>query len=251
VFDILNDKLTNRRRGMPVSSKVRNISQSVSILRVVIGILVFGSIWGLVEATLGGALHLIHFAYKGAITGGIAMAIMAAFVVTYRQPKLVFWLGVIAALFKPLSAIIYGQPIFSPFVVNPASAILLEALAFTLVVSLLFRGFESSIKTRIAAGISAGYLSSILYAILASSVGMGNWASWDLTHRVTAALTDGTALAIVGTCLLLLGHLLGTRLRPNFWQFMTVRPKAFYTSTIAIAAFCWIVAAVGFAQHLW
>jgi hypothetical protein len=236
---------------MQASDKIKTPSESATILRVFIGILVFGSIWGLVEATLGGALHLIHFAYKGAITGGIAMAIMAAFVVTYRRPRLVFWLGVIAALFKPLSAIIYGQPIFSPFVVNPASAILLEALAFTLVASLLFKGFESSVKTRIAVGISAGYLSAILYAILASAVGMGNWASWGLTARVTAALSDGTALAIVGTCLLLLGHLAGAKLRPNFWQFMTVRPKAFYASTIAIAGFCWIVAAVGFAQHLW
>jgi hypothetical protein len=236
---------------MQASNKVKTHSESGTILRVFIGILVFGSIWGLVEATLGGALHLVHFAYKGAITGGIAMAIMAAFVVTYRRPRLVFWLGVIAALFKPLSAVIYGQPIFSAFVVNPASAILLEGLAFTVVVSLLFKGFESSVKTRIAAGISAGYLSAILYAVLASAVGMGNWASWGLADRVTAAFTDGTGLAIVGTCLLFLGHLVGTKLRPNFWQFMAVRPKAFYASTIAIAAFCWIVAAIGFAQHVW
>jgi hypothetical protein len=235
---------------MQVLRKLRTVSQSGDILRVVIGIVVFGSIWGLVEATLGGALHLVHFTYKGAITGGIAMSIMAAFVVIYRRPKLVFWLGVIAALFKPLSAVIYGQPVFAPFVVNPASAILLEALGFTLVVSLLFKGFESSIKTRIAAGISAGYLSAILYAILASAIGMGNWASWGLTERVTAALTDGTGLAIVGTCLLFLGHLMGTKLRPNFWQLMTVKPKAFYASTVAITAFCWIGAAVAFASGL-
>jgi hypothetical protein len=235
---------------MQVFNKLRTVSQSGDILRVFIGILVFGSIWGLVEATLGGALHLIHFTYKGAITGGIAMAIMAAFVVTYRRPRLVFWLGIIAALFKPLSAVIYGQPVFAPFVVNPASAIILEALAFTVVVSLLFKGFESSIKTRIAAGISAGYLSAILFAILASTIGMGNWASWGPADRVTAALTDGTGLAIVGTCLLLLGHLVSTKLRPNFWQLMTVRPKAFYASTIAITAFCWIGAAVAFASGL-
>jgi len=235
---------------MQAFNKLKTVSQSGDILRAVIGIVVFGSVWGLVEATLGGALHLIHFAYKGAITGGIAMAIMAAFVVTYRRPKLVFWLGVVAALFKPLSAVIYGQPVFAPFVVNPASAILLEALAFTLVVSLLFKGFESSIKMRIAAGISAGYLSAILYAILASAVGMGNWASWGLTERVTAALTDGTGLAIVGTCLLFLGHLVGTKLRPNFWQLSTVKPRAFYASTIAITAFCWIGAAVAFASGL-
>ena len=235
---------------MQALRKLRTASESRGILGTFVGILVFGSVWGLVEATLGGALHLIHFPYQGAIPGGIAMAIMAAFVVIYQRPRLVFWIAVIAALFKPLSAAIYGQPIFSPFVVNPASAILLEGLGFTLVVSLLFKGFEGSIKTRIAVGVSAAYLSATLYAILASALGMGKWAYLGVTERVTTALTDGTALAIVGTGLLFLGYLVGTKLRPNFWQVMTVKPRTFYASTAAITAFCWIGAAVAFASGL-
>ena len=235
---------------MQVFNKLKTVSDSGSILRVVIGILVFGSVWGLVEATLGGSLHLIHFAYKGAITGGIGMSIMAAFVVMYRRPKLAFCIAVIAALFKPLSAVIYGQPIFAPFVVNPASAILLEGLAFSLVVSLVFKGFESSIKMRIGAGVAAGYLSIILFGVLASAVGMGNWASWGLAERVSSVFANGTGLAIVGTLLLLLGHLVSMRLRPKFWQFSDLKPKAFYASTIAITAFCWIGAAVAFASGL-
>ena len=231
---------------MQALRKLKTVSKSGSILHVIIGILVFGSVWGLVEATLGGALHLIHFTYKGAITGGIGISIMATFVVMYRRPRLAFWIAVIAALFKPLSAVIYGQPIFAPFVVNPASAILLEGLAFSLVVSLLFKGFESSIKMRIGTGVAAGYLSIILYGVLASSLGMGNWAFMGVTERVTTALTIGTSLAVIGTCLLLLGHLVGTKLRPKFWQFSDLKPKAFYASTIAIAAFC-SIGAVAFA----
>jgi hypothetical protein len=231
---------------MQPSRELKTLSQSSRILGAFIGTLVFGSIWGLVEAILGGALHLVHFAYKGAIPGAIGMSIMAAFVVIYRRPRLVFWTGVIAALFKPLSALVYGQPVFAPFVVNPASAIVLVALAFTLVVSLLFKGFEISIKMRIGAGVAAGYLSIILFAILASAVGMGKWAWWGLTERVTGALVDGTALAIAGSALLLVGYVASTKLRPNFWQLMTVKPKAFYASTIATIAFCWIVALVAF-----
>jgi hypothetical protein len=237
---------------MQVSNKLKTISKSGSFLHVIIGILVFGSVWGLVEATLGGALHFVHFPlfYKGAIPGGIGMAIMATFVVIYRRPKLVFLIAVIAAMFKPLSAVIYFQPIFGPSVVNPASAILLEGLAFSLVVSLLFKGFESSIKMRIGAGVSAGYLGAMLYAILASSLGMGSWAFMVVTERVTTTLTIGTSLAVIGTCLLLLGHLVATRLRPKFWQFSDLKPRAFYASTIAITAFCWIGAAVAFASGL-
>ena len=231
---------------MKLYDKLIRLSESGNTLYVMLGILVFGSAWGLVEATLGGALHLVHFAYKGAITGGVGMAIMAAFVATYRRPKLVFWLGVIAALFKPLSALIYGQPVFAPFVVNPASAIILEALGFTLVVSLLFKGFEGSVRTRIGAGVAAGYLSTILYAVAASALGLGKWASWGLAERLTSVAIDGTALAIVGTGLLLLGYLVSTKVRSSFWQFMTVRPKAFYASSIAITALC-SVGAVAFA----
>jgi len=235
---------------MEVFDKVKTHPQSGNILSAIVGIVLFGSIWGLFEATVGGFLHLIHFTYKGAIMGGIGISIMAAFVVTYRRPKLVFCIGVIAALFKPLSAVIYGQPIFAPFVVNPASAILLEALAFSLVVSLLFKGFESSIKARIAAGISAGYLSAILFAILASAIGMGNWASWGVTERLTSALTDGTGLAIAGTSLLLLGHLVGMQVRPKFWQLRSTKPRLFYASTTATIVSCWIIAAVAFALGL-
>ncbi len=237
---------------MQALKKLRTVSQSGDILRVIIGILVFGSIWGLVEATVGGALHFVHIHpyIKGPIPGGIGMAIMATFVVMYRRPKLAFLLAVIAAMFKPLSALIYVQPIFGPSVVNPASAILLEGLAFSLVVSLLFKGFESSIKTRIGVGVAAGYLSIILYGVIASVAGMGISASWGLAERVSSVFEIGTGLALVGTSLLLLRHLVSMRLRSKFWQFSDLKPKAFHASTIAITAFCWIGAVVAFASGL-
>ncbi|GAH50010.1 unnamed protein product [marine sediment metagenome] len=47
------------------------------LVHLIIGILVFGSIWGFFEATLGGFLHMIIFPNKGAIMGGIGVALMA------------------------------------------------------------------------------------------------------------------------------------------------------------------------------
>ena len=49
-----------------------------SLAHLIIGILVFGSIWGILEATLGGFLHLIIFPNKGAIMAGIGVAIMSS-----------------------------------------------------------------------------------------------------------------------------------------------------------------------------
>jgi len=58
------------------------------LVRLIIGILVFGSIWGLIEATFGGFLHMIIFPNKGAIMGGIGVAIMATALAVYRKPAM-------------------------------------------------------------------------------------------------------------------------------------------------------------------
>lgn len=66
------------RQDRQVFNKLETLSESEGILRAVIGILVFGSIWELVEATPAWSLHVIHFTYKGAITGGFSMAVAFA-----------------------------------------------------------------------------------------------------------------------------------------------------------------------------
>jgi len=235
---------------MSVFGKIKKLPGSGNILSALIGVIVLGSIWGLLEATLGGFLHLIHFPYKGAIMGGIGMSIMATFVATHRRPSFVIGIGLITALFKPLSALIYGMPAFAPFVVNPATAILLEALALGLVVSLLFKGFQSNVKMRIAAAVSAGYLAVILYAILASVVGMGNWPLMGLTEKFILIFSNGTGIAIIGTGLLLLGYMAGTQLRPKLVQLRSMKPEIFYASAAAATVSCWIIAAFAFASGL-
>ncbi len=70
------------------------------LVRLVIGALVFGSIWGFLEATLGGFLNLIIFPNKGAIMGGIGMAIMGAALAIYRKPAMLPGIGIVAASFK-------------------------------------------------------------------------------------------------------------------------------------------------------
>ena len=57
------------------------------VVSLIIGILVFGSIWGFLEATLGGFLHLIIFPNKGAIMAGIGVPIVGGQVCT-SQPKI-------------------------------------------------------------------------------------------------------------------------------------------------------------------
>jgi hypothetical protein len=66
------------RQDMQVSNELETLSESEGILRAVIRILVFGSIWELVEATPGRSSRVIHFTYKGVITGGFSTAVAFA-----------------------------------------------------------------------------------------------------------------------------------------------------------------------------
>jgi hypothetical protein len=99
---------------------------------IIFGILVFGSIWGLLEATLGGFLNMVLFPNKGAIMTGIGVAIMAASLAVYRRAAMTVGIGLVAASFKLLNVWIF-VPVSYHHVLNPAVAIIFEALIFGLI----------------------------------------------------------------------------------------------------------------------
>ncbi len=218
-----------------------------TLVDMIIFVVIFGSIWGFLEATLGGFLHFVHFPYKGAIMGGIGLSIMTTFVAVGGRATLLVGVGLVAALFKLLDAIILKASIFSQFVVNPATAIMLEAVAFGLIAVPLFRSFRYSVRARVMAGVMAGYLSIILYAIVASIAGMGNWAGIGFQERVYQALVDGTGVAVVGTLLVLAGYVVGSRLRPRFSELRNRQPKLYYVGAAAVVVLCWAIAGVTYA----
>jgi hypothetical protein len=114
-----------------------------------LGVIFFGSLWGALEATVGAALHLTHFPYKGAIMANVGFFVMAAAArrshprVEGQPPRRRFhagsperqlpFIGLVAALFKVMDAFILGVPVWDRMVLNPAIAIIAEALCFTLV----------------------------------------------------------------------------------------------------------------------
>jgi hypothetical protein len=82
------------------------------------------------EATLGGALHLLHLPYKGQVMASIGFFIMAAAVTAGGHRLLPLAVGLVAASFKASDALLLSVPLAERMIVNPMTAILLEALAF-------------------------------------------------------------------------------------------------------------------------
>ncbi len=148
---------------------------SRTTLDLLIMVLLFGSLWGLLEATLGGFFHLIHLPQKGAIMAGIGMSVMAAFVATSSKPRWAIGLGVVAASFKALDGLILHVPLYAPMVMNPALAIVMEALVFGVAASFFLRVLPNRTSALLACGVTTGFLSIALYALTASLLGLGKW----------------------------------------------------------------------------
>lgn len=101
--------------------------------------LVWGSVWGLGEATLGHLLHLTRIpGLPGLVMFPFGVLIMGRALARSGSATAVFLTGAVAAGFKFLDLLLPGTDILA--VINPAQAILLEALAGAVWVGLSKKG---------------------------------------------------------------------------------------------------------------
>ena len=103
--------------------------------------LFYGSVWGLGEATLGHLLHLARVpGLPGLVMFPFAVLVMGRVLARSGSAAAVFMTGVVAAGFKFLDLLLPGTDILA--VINPAQAIVLEALAGAVWIALTKRRTE-------------------------------------------------------------------------------------------------------------
>ena len=90
--------------------------------------LLFGSLWGLAEATLGHLLHAVRIpGLPGLVMVPLAVWIMGWAAVRSRSAAAVLLAGGVAASLKLLDLVVPGTDLLA--LIRPVQAILLEALA--------------------------------------------------------------------------------------------------------------------------
>jgi hypothetical protein len=218
-----------------------NESRWQKILMVSLMVIVFGSVWGFLEMTLGGLLHVVHFPQKGAVMGGLAISLMAVFVTVTGKPSLVPLLGIIAASFKPVDAVIFGVPALSPYIINPAIAIVTEAVAFGAVVAIMKRAMDKHLSARLVTGVLAGSSGYAFYAVLASVLGLGMWPTLDLAGKFQLIITSVAPIAAAGALTLAAGYYIGSLSAPRLFTIKKIRPVLYYSSSLAMVLLCWMV----------
>ncbi|MGQ9734234.1 MAG: hypothetical protein ACUVQU_04195 [Candidatus Bipolaricaulia bacterium] len=215
------------------------------LLDLAVGVILFGSLWGLLEATLGGLLHALKLPYTGAIMANLGFAVMAAAVAVYKRSTLPAGIGLVAASFKLLDVLIFSLSPLARAVVNPAMAIILEALAFQGVVSLLWRPYQRRELARAGTGLAGMYLSYVGIALVFFYIlGRGPKDVTDPLGLVGFAIQDGTIAALAGLIAAPLGHRFGELLRARKERLAARNPRLLYRGALVLTAACWLAAAL-------
>ncbi len=213
------------------------------LVHLIIGILVFGSIWGFLEASLGGCLHMIIFPNKGAIMGGIGVAIMASALAIYKKPSMLLGIGIIAASFKLLNVWFLFVPITSIHIINPAMAIIFESLAFSLVAAFMMNRIAKNAFVGVGAGALAGLTSAIAWVYFAIYV-MNAPAYARVVFTAGGFIANqGVVQAAFFGILLPLGYLVGEKLATKTSPVLISR-SLYYATSVAIICLCWGISAV-------
>lgn len=93
-------------------------------------VILIGSVWGFIEALVGGALHAVSSPISGSLMAPIGFGVLAYGAKRGLRAQGIVCAAIVAAFFKFLDPIIFTMPIFHIRIINPAQAIFSQGIAF-------------------------------------------------------------------------------------------------------------------------
>ena len=170
---------------------------------------------------------MIIFPNKGAIMGGIGVAIMATTLAVYRKPAMLAGTGIVAASFKLLDVWLFSLPVASIHIINQAMAIIFESLAFSLVAIFIINKIAKNAFIGIGTGVLVGLLSATTWVYFAIYVMNAPLYARVVFTAQELIANQGVVQAAFSVILLPLGYLAGEKLTVKTSAVLTRRPVTF------------------------
>ena len=212
-------------------------------MKLIAAVLVFGSLWGFAECTIGSMVRDANLPAGALMTGIFALGLMTFSRLTFRQPGMQTGMGFVAGALR----------VFNPFggcFLCSAIAIMAEGLLF----DLLWTGFSlgqkttSSIIDQASIGITASYIVYIggyfVTQILTPVFSSAGFYLENLVAFIPQILASGLLAALLGVisvpAIFMVKHL-----------DIPVKDRLYYPLTIGVSALCWIVVITNSIIILW
>ncbi len=224
---------------------INRTSDSRGFVNTIIGILVFGSLWGLSEIALGGALKAASFPYRSGLLTGIGMAIMAAALAVSKKPVIPIGVGAVAVLAGLLVVpVLHVSPMCKA---NSSLALVLESGSLTLAASLIASRTGKNVYGWMATGGSAALLASVAFYFAGTHFAP---CAYLLSFSPGSfVVREGLVWAAFSAILVPLGYSAGERLAENRLTVVTKRSALYSGSSLVVAA-CWAMSALALALGL-
>ncbi|MFB6291078.1 MAG: hypothetical protein ABEJ25_05040 [Candidatus Bipolaricaulia bacterium] len=151
-----------------IQNNLKNISLDTLLL-----VLWFGTLWGAVEALIGG---LLHFFLPPTVPGKVMIVIATGIMAWSLRKTGKVWMplaiSLVAAPLKLFSGVVFSLPLNAPAILNPVFGILSQGLGFTLATLAIYKlPIRRSIKY-LAIGAGAGAVYSFVFIGLVAGPGM-------------------------------------------------------------------------------
>lgn len=214
-------------------------------LKMIVGIMAMGSIWGMLEATLGGVLHLVYFPYTGAVMSSLGFFLMGWALASYKKTWIPFSMAVVASSFKLLDVVILALSPFARMIVNPAMAIILEGLVLVGVIGITNRVYQKNFLCQAGTGFIGMYLSYLAFSCFFFYVlHQGPLEVVSIGELALFALKDGGIASMMAIFSFPLGLWIGAISESKLSFLFDERKKLYYASSVIVISLCWVVSAL-------
>jgi len=201
----------------------------MSKTKILLGIVVFGSIWGLLECVLGGYL-------SGAVlTGVVALGLMAATRLVYNQKGMQLGIGLVAASLRAVNPL-------GGCVVCSVIAIALEGAIFELVWFAFSSDIEKaeSLSIMISAGIVTAYACYTVAYVMSQMVtpllfSAANLQVGNLAVFIPTILSKGVMAGLIG------GVVFPAVVSVKQIEIFSIKSRWYYSLGSIATAACWII----------
>ena len=209
----------------------------------IVGIIVFGSLWGFAECIIGSVLRDVNLPAGAIMTGVFAIGLMTLSRTTFRQPGMQTGIGLVAG----------GLRLFNPFggcFICSAIAIMTEGLLF----DLIWTGFSldqkktQTLTIQASLGITSAYLvyvgGYIVTQILTPVFSSAGFYIENLIVFIPQILASGLLAALLGVATVPVVFALKK-------THITIQDRLYYPVTIGVSAFCWVFVIINTIFIVW
>ena len=209
----------------------------------IVGIIVFGSLWGFAECIIGSLLRDVNLPAGAIMTGVFAIGLMTLSRTTFRQSGMQTGIGLVAGALR------FFNPFGGCFICS-AIAIMAEGLLF----DLIWTGFSldqkktQTLTTQVSLGITSAYLvyvgGYIITQILTPVFSSAGFYIENLIVFIPQILASGLLAALLGVATVPVVFALKK-------AHITIQDRLYYPITIGISAFCWVFVIVNTILIVW